>query len=290
MCLNQSLAGKEDSTLLSQTKLLRQENRDGLTSLKSSLDGYMEKIAESNSKALIEALKEVIRDFNAKINEQFGDNFKQLNAAVEKLVIWQETYRLQMAEMIDQQKLTSSNMSDATRRYAEMVGHTETFSTAANNLSSLIKTLDLQREQISLSISALGNLLKAAGDNLPKIETHIVEMTRQIEAGVRTNNDQMTATVKSITQTLQTSHAEMKKLLVEVAEGVNKDVNTHMKQLSENTRTQVVALDKALSDELGKSIRTLGEHLTALSRRFVEDYKPLTESLRNLVQTVGRVQ
>src|SRR5258708_2007637 len=45
--LHQSLAGREDSTLLSQTKLMRQENRDGLTSLKSSLDSYMEKIAES---------------------------------------------------------------------------------------------------------------------------------------------------------------------------------------------------------------------------------------------------
>jgi hypothetical protein len=66
--LHQSLAGKEDSTLLSQFKLARQETRDGLNALKSSLDSYMEKIADSNSKALIEALKEVIRDFNAKIS------------------------------------------------------------------------------------------------------------------------------------------------------------------------------------------------------------------------------
>jgi len=41
-------------------------------------------MAENNSKALIEALQEVIRDFNAKINEQFGENFKQLNEAVGK--------------------------------------------------------------------------------------------------------------------------------------------------------------------------------------------------------------
>jgi len=75
--VHQSLAGKEDSTLLSQFKLFRQETRDGLGALRSSLDNYMERIADSNSKALIEALKEVIRDFNAKISEQFGDNFKR---------------------------------------------------------------------------------------------------------------------------------------------------------------------------------------------------------------------
>ncbi len=332
--LHQSLAGKEDSTLLSQTKLLRQENRDGLTSLKSSLDSYMEKIADSNSKALIDALKEVIKDFNAKINEQFGENFKQLNSAVEKILIWQDAYRQQMAEMIDQQKDTTKNMSEATARYAEMVGHSETFTSAANNLSSLIKTLELQRDQVSTSISTLGGLLKSAGDNLPKIEAHIVEMTRQVETGVRSSNEQITAvvtamtqnlqtahsemkrllmeaaetasieistrnkqlheqvssTVATVTQNLQTSHSEMKKLLVEAAEAANKDVNVHMKQLSENTQKQVVALDKALSDELTKSIQTLGEHLTALSRRFVEDYTPLTERLKILVQTAGRIQ
>ena len=39
---------------------------------------FAEKVAENNSKALVEALEEVIRDFNTKISEQFGDNFKQL--------------------------------------------------------------------------------------------------------------------------------------------------------------------------------------------------------------------
>ena len=87
----------------------------------------MEKIAESNSKALIEAFKEVIRDFNTKINEQFGENFKQLNAAVEKILVWQERYRQQMTEMIQQQTLTTSNMADATARYSELVSQSETF-------------------------------------------------------------------------------------------------------------------------------------------------------------------
>jgi hypothetical protein len=82
----------------------------------------------------------------------------------------------------------------------------------------------------------------------------------------------------------------MRTLLIESSEDSNRQVNNHLKTLSENTQKQVVALDKALSDELTKSIQTLGEHLTALSRRFVQDYTPLTESLRNLVQSAGRVQ
>ena len=43
-------------------------------------------MADGNSKALISALQDVIRDFNVKISEQFGDNFKQLNVAVGRLL------------------------------------------------------------------------------------------------------------------------------------------------------------------------------------------------------------
>jgi ribosomal 50S subunit-associated protein YjgA (DUF615 family) len=82
----------------------------------------------------------------------------------------------------------------------------------------------------------------------------------------------------------------MKKLLIEAADSSNKDVNNHIRQLSENTQKQVVTLDKALTEELSKSIQTLGEHLTALSRKFVDDYTPLTERLRALVQTAAHIQ
>jgi DNA anti-recombination protein RmuC len=87
--LNKAIAGDEDSTLLGQMKLARADSNDKLDRLRSSIDNYANTVAEANSKALIEALSEIIRDFNTKLNEQFGENFKQLNAAVEKLVIWQ---------------------------------------------------------------------------------------------------------------------------------------------------------------------------------------------------------
>src|SRR5260370_14873082 len=144
--LQQSLAGKEDSTLLSQVELLRQETGYGLKAVYSSLENYMERMADNNSKALIEALKEVIRDFNAKINEQFGDNFKQLNSAVERILVWQEAYRQQMAEMIDQQRATTENMSIAAARYSELVQQTERFSSTAASLQALLTGLESQRE------------------------------------------------------------------------------------------------------------------------------------------------
>jgi hypothetical protein len=59
--LQESLAGKEDSTLLSQIKLFRQETGYGLKAVNSSLENYVEKMAQNNSKALSKLLKKLFK-------------------------------------------------------------------------------------------------------------------------------------------------------------------------------------------------------------------------------------
>jgi DNA anti-recombination protein RmuC len=246
-------------------------------------------MADNNSKALIDALKEVIRDFNAKINEQFGDNFKQLNLAVERILVWQEAYRQQMAEMIDQQRATTENMAIAAARYSELVQQAERFSSTAASLQALLIGLESQREHLHGALTHLGNLLKAAGDGVPRLEEKITELTRQIEASVRNTSEKLAAASKELTRNVQDSHAQMQRILTQSAADVHREVNSHVQQLSAQTKEQVVALDKALSEELTRSIRTLGRQLTSLSEKFVEDYKPLTDRLRLLVQSARAV-
>lgn len=92
-----------------------------------------------------------MRDFNAKINEQLGDNFEQLNSPIERILVWQEAYRRQMSEMIDQQRATGENMCIAASRYSELVQQTERFSDTATGLRTLLTTLENQRELFSRS-------------------------------------------------------------------------------------------------------------------------------------------
>ena len=52
----------------------------------------------------------------------------------------------------------------------------------------------------------------------------------------------------------------------------------------ETTKDQIQLIDKGLEKELNDSLNSLGQHLTALSERFVEDYEPLTERLTEVVK------
>ena len=285
--LHTSLAGEGDATLLGQVRLMRQESHDGLDALSRGLENFLETAADNNSKALIQALQQVIRDFNAKINEQFGDNFKQLNAAVEKILVWQEKYREQVDEMIVQQQACATSMTTAARSYKELVTHAKGFIEVSNALKSILSGLEVQKTQLRASLESLAKLIVSAANGLPKIEAKILEMTKQIESGVRANNEQWAGALKAVTQTVQESTTELKRLLVDSIRSANQELNTHVREMSDQTRLQVVALDKALEKGLNDSLESLGRQLTALSQKFVEDYAPLTDRLRQVVQ-MGR--
>lgn len=351
--LQRSLVGAEEATVISQLKLSRQDTNDRLDALGKSQAAFMQRLAESNSKALIIALQEVIRDFNSKITEQFGDNFKQLNEAVGAMLEWQERYRDQIDEMIHQQSIAAENMVTASDRYEVLISNAEDFSRISGSLSGLLNGLEVQRGQITESLAQLGQLLGAASTGLPQIEAKIVQLTdqmtqgvkqsrddmteilhnasttlgssiaeirtilldttqtagkqmnehvrtmtsaietkvtqlnEQFTLGVKQNQDEMTKVLRDTSMSLQASVADIRSLLLETTQAANTQINDHVRSMADKTSEQFSKLDAALETELSKSISSLGRQLTALSKQFVDDYTPLTDRLRAVVQ-LGR--
>lgn len=124
--LHKSIVGDDESTVISQMKLARSDMNDRLDALRRSQAEFMDKLAEMSSKTLVEALRDVIRDFNKNLTEQFGDNFKELNAAVHKLVDWQQQYREQMDQLISIERESAVNLQNAVSQHKEALSASET--------------------------------------------------------------------------------------------------------------------------------------------------------------------
>ena len=146
--LNRVLVGDEQSTALSRLELAGQCTNDRLDALKRSFDEFLPNMAERNSQALVNALHEVIRDFNVKLNEQFGENFKQLNDGAGRMLVWQDRYRHQIAELIERQ-------ADVAQRMNAVAERAEGFGGIAEQLRTLLSALDQQREQVRETTSSL---------------------------------------------------------------------------------------------------------------------------------------
>lgn len=207
--VQQALVGSDDSTLITQLKLGRQESSDRLDSLRRVLDEFTRTMAENNSNALIEALEQVMRDFNAKINEQFGENFKQLNTAVAGILVWQERYREQMGEMIGQQERNTKSLEQASLRFESLVANAERYTQTANDLASLLQAIETQRTSLQDSMMALGQLFVAASKSLPDIETRIVNFADQITRSTKQANDDMTMATRASMDTMRNAVSQV---------------------------------------------------------------------------------
>jgi hypothetical protein len=282
--IQQSLVGSDDSTLITQIKLARQENNDRLDALKRAQIEALEKLSELGSKQLIEALKDVIRDFNNKLTEQFGENFKQLNDAVGKLVIWQERYRQHIEEVSGRLTSITASMKDSSDHYQQLVLKADVFTKVSADLSGLLTALEAQRTQLVTSLKMLGDLITAASSGLPEIEKKIMEFTNQMTSAVFKNqtelNKALTENAMQIRTSVDTSSKDIAKLNAEISRDVS--------SIIAKTKEQVAVLDTALAEELKKSLESLGRQLAALSEKFVSDYGPLTDKLQRLVQMGSR--
>lgn len=249
--IHHSIVGNEESSLITQVKNFRTDARDELQRLNKSFEEFIRDMAENNSKALIQALEEVMRDFNAKINEQFGENFKQLNEAVGKILEWQENYRVQMEEMIQQQTQTAKNMNESVEHFKQTMKNGEGLHLVAESMQDLLRGLEDQRNDLDRHLKSFSDVAEKAVNGLPKIEEEVVRITKGFS--------------DSITKS-------------------NHEINQHIEQVIDRCEKQVQDLDRALSEELNNALKSLGNNMAAISEKFAADYLPLTERLHSVLR------
>ena len=205
--LTRSIAGGDDSSLLSQAKLLRADSNDRIDRLTEAFDRYAENIAETNSKALVSALAQVVRDFNVKINAQFGDNFRQLDSGVARLVSWQVQYEKQLEALIEQETATRESMTEAALRFTDIVNTASEFAAVARSLQSIVGAVNNQSEQLARALMVLSGLIAEVAEGLPIIEQRIGQMIARSEQDVRPNQETRDAVSRRPAESIQTRRA-----------------------------------------------------------------------------------
>lgn len=289
LALRQGLVGDEQGTLLTQMKLQRQESKDKLDELVREFKNFSTHMVENNQKAIIEALKQVISDFNENLTEQFGENFKQLNAAVENLVIWQQQYKEELEQIKAAQERAASDLGTAAERFGEFVNKAQQFADISEALRSQLELSKQHQETLFKQEKALAEVLTTMRDITPDMAKKVEVMLVDIGKGVQQLQGEISTLVKNLGVQVQSSNAEMKNLLSDVMTKSQKEVGEALKTHVATIKEGVITLDKALQKELNDSLETLGRQLASLSNKFVEDYTPLTDRLREVVQMAGRV-
>jgi predicted nuclease with TOPRIM domain len=263
-----SISGEGESTMVTQLQKIRTTNSDGFDKMKESFEDFAEQMVADNTQSLVDALTQVMKDFNTKINEQFGENFKHLNEAVGAMVEWQKEYKEHVEQLTAQFDNIATGLQDIDKSLK---------STADSN-STILETNEVLRETVSdfsSTVKSFAELGDKAKDSFPVIEQNMTALTETSNKYIKDSISEIQENYQAFTKTQR-----------ELMSSYSSNIETMIKDNAE----RIKALDNELGQELNKALESLGSQLTSLSKHFVNDYKPLTDKLREVVELANRLK
>ena len=273
---------------------------------------------EENSKAFIEALNKTIRDFNINLVETFGSNFKQLNEAVAKLLDWQEHYK-------DTIELTTENQKTIFNSFRNIEIELDNFNQKTKGINTVVSELSLatkealeQNYKFNDSLEVLAQLddqvkellpnfmkinsnlndnLKTFSEETNKITDELKDFTSNLGSSLDKSKNQVNKlledTIKSFSTTIEKSEENNKEIVRSTSEKIktlndelDKNIKEKINKIDNFLKEQVQKTDNALKDNLNDVIKMLGN----ISEKFAEDYEPLANKLREIVQLPNLIE
>ena len=276
--LRDAIAGAEESSLAGQLKLIRtdfhdarREDRANRTvfeeSLWSKLDDFGEQLSKSATEQVIEALQQVIVDFNQNLTEQFGENFKALDASVGKLVEWQDKYRTQLDELHGLYRESAKAAQDSQRAVAGIAESAEAIPPTMEKLVPIIATADRQIAELAAHLQAFADMRDRAVEAVPATEALVQEMADKMAASVDAASKQYEAMLAQARETLDSFAQQNHQLTLETQRSAGALADS-MTQTAESTR--------AAADE---AVRAMAETSQNVQREIQSTQERVAESI-----------
>jgi gas vesicle protein len=171
--------------------------------------------------------------------------------------------------------------------------------TLLSNIESSIKDTI---QTINSEITDLQNDVKAREVSINALMKEQEELSKVMKENLSTDLskyykellEQMKDKMGEMVILLQENTTEISENLELTIRNVTNSLEMNLKNTMNNSQTMVDNLfsgfDKQMTRELEKVINEMGGHLTALSRQFVDDYGPLTDKLKKIVDISSKVE
>lgn len=302
--LKKAISDNDDASLLGQLKLLRFELSESQKSTKSlltdsnktlleihtleanqqeqfkqfedrlwiKLQDFADMLSKSATEQVIEALKQVIQDFNNNLIEQFGDNFKELNSAVHLLVTWQDNYKEQLSEM----KLQYDNGVQAITQTEKSVAN---ISDEAKVIPETMTTLKAVMEVNQHQIGELDRHLESFKDIRDKAVEAVPEIRSQIEqaiSGAKEANDKLASGIVE-------SSEHIKSVIEEGADSYRQTVDQTRAALTESAQATANS-SQEIKQQFSDALTDINSNMRDLIGELQQGSKQLNDSYREASQ------
>lgn len=314
--INKSLVGDKDSSVITQVQLIKSKVSDGFEKSQEQskqqhdemiqeFRDFAQTMAENNSKAFIEALNQTIHDFNEKIQEQFGENFKQLNIAVGKLLQWQEEYKNTIVEVTNNQKVIFEGIEAAKKSLESMAGHGDSIQKSAKELGNILATLDKYQAELQQSLTDLKEIGEQAKAMVPQVKVLADETQNglkdssevaigRIKEVHEASDKELAATTKAIRERFNEVYVEMvnsgrqveatTKEALEAVKSSSASIENLSSKSVQTVNKQMEDISTALNQTVGEMLKVISKYqdeMSNASSKAIETIKGASDKLQN---------
>ncbi|MGI0406265.1 hypothetical protein ACRE1U_02965 [Helicobacter himalayensis] len=276
-----------------------------------SLQKATSELAKGASKELISALENVIKDFNANLQNQFGENFKELNSAVGKLLVWQEEYKefiydtqsllKDTQKALQKSQLAVQNTQKSLHIITEQNAQVQEF--YANNLK-LLESFEIQNQKLHAHLEQIAGLKESSFVCLNTLQDFFINAKNegaQLSQNITRFNQSLSAQILQIGQTLEENFKLSAQNVAQSAEihfaKIDKNMQGHtdaflnlakenMQNLKSFSKDMLAANMQHLQQTNADSLQSLKEGFNALSAESIKGFKILADNAKQSLDSL----
>ncbi|HBC2539781.1 type II Zorya anti-phage system protein ZorA2 [Enterobacter cloacae] len=292
------MSGSEEGSIVAQIKLLRNEISDTSRAQISNHSNFSNKLweqlqqfadlmAKGATEQIIDALRQVIIDFNNNLTEQFGENFKALDTSVKKLVDWQENYKNQVEQMGEQYQQSVESLVETRKAVAGIWEECKEIPLAMAELRDVLQVNQHQIGELSRHLETFVAIRDKATDVLPEIQTKMSEVGELLKLGAAN----VSASLEQTSQQILINADSMRVALDEGTEGFRQSV-TQTQQAFASMAHDVSNSSETLTSTLGDTITEMkqsgDEFLKSLETHSRELHRNMEQNTTNVIDMFSK--
>ena len=306
--LNDSLYTQKDQNDITISKLSevfsehQKDLKNELVSLNNSLNrkqdilidefrAFGRQMAQNNTDALVDALNALVKEFNENITEQFGENFKELNVAVGKLLVWQDNYKDIIESNTNQFKVSVDSISSIDDSFKEINDKAKCLIDTSISMDNLLAEIRKSQDEVREGLETLIDISKKANDSIPMINNYFENASNNVSNSCSTLNTSIENSIKSadnhVKELANTLYDSSEKSIETVTNICEKSVETLTDTLDENSNNVKVDLIKLMNEferlvvSLNNSIPNVASEVNVTYDKFVHTLDTFSEKTNN---------
>lgn len=271
---------------------------DAVRDLSSSM---VQKVSEAQIRELTRIMQGIVTDFNDRVSEQFGDNFRVFSDAVGELTGWQARYREELQKLHDDQLTVLDKIMGTEKALAAVAKATDGIAYSAQTLQTITELTRDNQTELNRALAEQADFVESTEALMPTMR-ELDDYVKRLGKNIKTLEGKQTETVEKLCSSLDTSlKATLTRLeraatsYVDALEQTNKSlrasVDTTMRSLTAGTDTTLKALNDSTEKALKNTNKQLADSVTKASASLTESAErasfDLDERIKSSIDSLG---